>query len=140
MVLEFRDSGGGPGGGGGGEARQNFSTVLQQIFNWDTPILPAPLTDTESIVRSPVAAVTGFAESMLQNYTVDATTTRMALVVNGSGGGNGAWETEPVPVDEPWLDTVLLVLKATIMLSIMVAAVFGNLLVIASVMRHRKLR
>ncbi|XP_059608992.1 octopamine receptor beta-2R-like isoform X2 [Phlebotomus argentipes] len=43
-------------------------------------------------------------------------------------------------LSEPWIEITLLILKATIMIFIMVAAVFGNLLVIASVMRHRKLR
>ncbi|XP_065092403.1 octopamine receptor beta-2R [Ochlerotatus camptorhynchus] len=39
-----------------------------------------------------------------------------------------------------WIDVVLLVLKASIMMFIIVAAIFGNLLVIISVKRHRKLR
>lgn len=43
-------------------------------------------------------------------------------------------------VDEEWTDVVLLVLKASIMVFIIIAAIFGNLLVIISVMRHRKLR
>ena len=43
-------------------------------------------------------------------------------------------------VNEEWTDVVLLVLKASIMVFIIIAAIFGNLLVIISVMRHRKLR
>lgn len=39
-----------------------------------------------------------------------------------------------------WIDNVILVIKASIMILIIVAAIFGNLLVIVSVMRHRKLR
>ncbi|XP_039296781.1 octopamine receptor beta-2R-like [Nilaparvata lugens] len=39
-----------------------------------------------------------------------------------------------------WLFVVLFVLKALIMVFIIIAALFGNLLVIVSVMRHRKLR
>lgn len=42
--------------------------------------------------------------------------------------------------DKHWLDIILLILKATIMILIIMAAIFGNLLVIISVMRHRKLR
>lgn len=38
------------------------------------------------------------------------------------------------------LDTFLLLLKSSIMVTIILAAVFGNLLVIVSVMRVRKLR
>lgn len=40
----------------------------------------------------------------------------------------------------PWTDTFVLSLKATIMGSIIIASILGNLLVIVSVMRHRKLR
>lgn len=39
-----------------------------------------------------------------------------------------------------WYDTTLLMLKASIMIMIIVASIFGNLLVIVSVMRVRKLR
>ncbi|XP_055551301.1 octopamine receptor beta-2R [Wyeomyia smithii] len=39
-----------------------------------------------------------------------------------------------------WVDVLLTVLKASIMMFIIVAAIFGNLLVIISVKRHRKLR
>lgn len=125
--LQWRDS--------GGHAIQNFSTVLQQIFNSDTPILPAPLTDAEAMARAPAASV--LADSLLQNYTMGTTTTP----ANGPGAYNRSYlEAEPVGSAEPWLDTVLLVLQATIMISIIVAAIFGNLLVIASVMRVRKLR
>lgn len=49
----------------------------------------------------------------------------------------------PVVADkepEEWIDVVVLVLKASIMILIIVAAIFGNLLVIVSVMRNRKLR
>lgn len=43
--------------------------------------------------------------------------------------------------DEPeWTDVVLLIFKASVMGMIIIGAIFGNLLVIVSVMRHRKLR
>lgn len=42
--------------------------------------------------------------------------------------------------DNEWIDNVVLIFKATLMLFIMIAAIFGNLLVIISVMRNRKLR
>lgn len=42
--------------------------------------------------------------------------------------------------DPEWSSVVLLVIQITIMGSIIIAAIFGNLLVIVSVMRHRKLR
>lgn len=42
--------------------------------------------------------------------------------------------------ENDWVDILFIILKASIMISIIVAAVFGNLLVIISVMRNRKLR
>lgn len=39
-----------------------------------------------------------------------------------------------------WVNTLLLILKAFVMIMIMVAAVCGNLLVIISVIRNRRLR
>lgn len=57
----------------GGSAIQNFSTVLQQIFNSDTPIRPAPLTDAEAMARTPAVSV--IADSMVQNYIMGALTT-----------------------------------------------------------------
>lgn len=128
--LLFPDSWSSGGGGSGGD-KQNFSTVLQQIFNSDSPILPAPVTDAEAMARIPAASVV---DSRLPNYTIMATTTI-------AGSSNRSFlEAEPVVGEEEWLDTLLLVLQATVMISIMAAAIFGNLLVIASVMRHRKLR
>lgn len=41
---------------------------------------------------------------------------------------------------QEWPEVVLLFLRAFVMGSIIVAAILGNLLVIVSVMRHRKLR
>lgn len=117
--LYFRDS---EGEGG----KQNFSTVLQEIFNSDRPILPAPVTDAEAMARVPAASV--LADTLIQNYTMMTT---MA---------GPTQDAEPVVPEEEWLGTALLVVRATIMISIIVAAIFGNLLVIASVMRVRKLR
>ncbi|EDS40609.1 beta adrenergic receptor [Culex quinquefasciatus] len=59
--------------------------------------------------------------------------TTSSVLDEGSGIGAGADSAEV-------LDGVLLVLKASIMMFIIVAAIFGNLLVIISVKRHRKLR
>lgn len=60
----------------------------------------------------------------------------MANLTNATGPSPSS-----IPIDGgDWSATVLLVIKASIMILIMAAAVFGNLLVIVSVMRHRKLR
>lgn len=48
--------------------------------------------------------------------------------------------TQSTQPDPEWTDTFLLILKATLMGTIIIASIFGNLLVIVSVMRHRKLR
>ncbi|XP_017479047.1 PREDICTED: octopamine receptor beta-3R-like [Rhagoletis zephyria] len=55
--------------------------------------------------------------------------------VDGVEGVDGASTSS-----SEWFDVVLLVLKASLMLFIIIAAIFGNLLVIISVMRVRKLR
>ena len=63
---------------------------------------------------------------------------------------NGSWAPaapargdlvlQPPPWQPPWQALLLLSVKGTIMGVIIFAALFGNLLVIVSVMRHRKLR
>ncbi|XP_037910810.1 octopamine receptor beta-2R isoform X2 [Hermetia illucens] len=53
---------------------------------------------------------------------------------------NFSTDSPPSDDETAWVTTVLLVLKASVMIFIIVAAIFGNLLVIISVMRNRKLR
>ena len=68
--------------------------------------------------------------------TVSPLPAQMGQPTNGSTS-----ETLDQSAEESeWIDVVILVLKSSIMILIIVAAIFGNLLVIVSVMRHRKLR
>ncbi|KAF5290751.1 hypothetical protein FQR65_LT11532 [Abscondita terminalis] len=53
---------------------------------------------------------------------------------------NNTTTTEDSATDEQWHSVLLRVMTLTIMITIIVAAILGNLLVIVSVMRHRKLR
>uniref|UniRef100_A0A1B6DUI6 Octopamine receptor beta-2R n=1 Tax=Clastoptera arizonana TaxID=38151 RepID=A0A1B6DUI6_9HEMI len=53
---------------------------------------------------------------------------------NASSGGNGNHDKQE------WADVVTVIIKASVMGAIIIGAIFGNLLVIVSVMRHRKLR
>lgn len=67
------------------------------------------------------------------------------IATGGGSGVNASPSTIPSTgdaqnIDNDWLDVLILIFKASIMISIIVAAVFGNLLVIISVMRNRKLR
>lgn len=48
--------------------------------------------------------------------------------------------TVPSEIEKDWSDILVLCIRATIMGLIIIASIFGNLLVIVSVMRHRKLR
>ncbi|KAL3267857.1 hypothetical protein HHI36_006998 [Cryptolaemus montrouzieri] len=48
--------------------------------------------------------------------------------------------TSVLPTEEEWTDLLIHSLKTSIMVSIIVVSIFGNLLIIVSVMRHRKLR
>lgn len=77
------------------------------------------------IASATVAAVTSTANGSLpEEAGVDG-----VKGVDGAGAKGG-----------DWFDVVCLVLKASLMLFIIIAAIFGNLLVIISVMRVRKLR
>lgn len=69
-----------------------------------------------------------------------AASTLDPLLISNVSNGNGSSAPDQSNADEEWTDVVLLVLKASIMVFIIIAAIFGNLLVIISVMRHRKLR
>lgn len=57
-------------------------------------------------------------------------------------GANGTMLVNATMGEEEaeWTDALLLVFKASVMGMIIIGAIFGNLLVIVSVMRHRKLR
>nr|QID89710.1 octopamine receptor beta-2R [Nephotettix cincticeps] len=62
-----------------------------------------------------------------------------AISLNFSG--NSSFVNATIAEEEQeWTDVLLLVFKATVMGMIIIGAIFGNLLVIVSVMRHRKLR
>lgn len=49
-------------------------------------------------------------------------------------------DTNSTTIDREWTHTAMRVFTATLMITIIVASILGNLLVIVSVMRHRKLR
>lgn len=68
--------------------------------------------------------------------TILSTTTAQILSIEAASLTNNT----TMKPEKTWSDISLNVLKATIMISIIVASVFGNLLVIISVMRNRKLR
>uniref|UniRef100_A0A1A9VFV0 Octopamine receptor beta-2R n=1 Tax=Glossina austeni TaxID=7395 RepID=A0A1A9VFV0_GLOAU len=78
------------------------------------------------------AAATTTANSFLA--AAPANTTLLEHTVGGKSGEFSDLESND------WLDDALLALKASVMLFIIIAAIFGNLLVIISVMRVRKLR
>ncbi|XP_076372006.1 octopamine receptor beta-2R-like [Tachypleus tridentatus] len=62
------------------------------------------------------------------------------VYLNSSVLTNTKNDTDVVSRPETWDNVFLLVLKSSVMIVIMLAAVFGNTLVIISVFRHRKLR
>uniref|UniRef100_A0AAG5CXT0 Octopamine receptor beta-2R n=1 Tax=Anopheles atroparvus TaxID=41427 RepID=A0AAG5CXT0_ANOAO len=129
--------GGGAGGGGGVGGGAGFFN--QSYHERDTssalasPAVPS-VSSAEGSGVGGVETLSIFDASgggiMLQGFTsttpIDA---EAEEAIAGAGGGSGEW-----------IDVVLLVLKASIMMFIIVAAIFGNLLVIISVKRHRKLR
>lgn len=66
------------------------------------------------------------------NVTFHAIANTTAQIISNSTG--------EVPEEEEWPDFLLRSFRAVIMGTIIIASIFGNLLVIVSVMRHRKLR
>nr|CAD7398781.1 unnamed protein product [Timema poppensis] len=83
------------------------------------------------------------------HYHVTDTSTMTAVFFNssavGGGGGNKSWsEVQDIVSDVSpvftWDVILAIILKSSVMGFIIMAALFGNLLVIVSVMRHRKLR
>jgi len=71
------------------------------------------------------------------NATQLGGTLGLNLSESGGAGSNGL---HTHAADEDWLDNIVWVFKAFVMLLIIIAAICGNLLVIISVMRVRKLR
>uniref|UniRef100_A0A182P804 Octopamine receptor beta-2R n=1 Tax=Anopheles epiroticus TaxID=199890 RepID=A0A182P804_9DIPT len=103
----------GGGGGGGLESSATASADTLSVFD----------ASGSSIMLQ------GFSSTAPIGSTMETVGTNESIV-DGMVDGGGS----------EWIDVVLLVLKASIMMFIIVAAIFGNLLVIISVKRHRKLR
>lgn len=94
-------------------------------------------TDLEDRLAAAAGAGTGSATA--------AALLPLALAADNASlaaGGPDAPSATAAAADDPadWTDVLVLVLKAGVMGFIIIAAILGNLLVIVSVMRHRKLR
>ncbi|XP_065372202.1 octopamine receptor beta-2R [Calliphora vicina] len=118
-----------------------------------------PSLSIDSSLQYPMAVLDGTLAQMepnattthlLHNAAISTATSALAAVANstllldddgggGGGAGNGVGDMG-TDVDGDWFDDAILALKAFVMLFIIIAAIFGNLLVIISVMRVRKLR
>jgi hypothetical protein len=72
---------------------------------------------------------------LLQNISGTTASSTFNDISSSSNSSNSDYSE-----NEDWIDVTLLILKASIMIFIIIAAIFGNLLVIVSVMRVRKLR
>lgn len=82
------------------------------------------------------ANATTTAAQYLHNAVASTAAAVNTTFFNDAGVGNGT----AAEVEGDWLDDLGLIMKASAMLIIIIAAIFGNLLVIISVMRVRKLR
>ncbi|XP_050744348.1 octopamine receptor beta-2R [Drosophila biarmipes] len=85
----------------------------------------------------PSSQLTATPASHELNATQLGGTLGLNLSQSGGAGSNG---THSHSADEDWLDNIVWLFKAFVMLLIIIAAICGNLLVIISVMRVRKLR
>ncbi|KAK3908870.1 Octopamine receptor beta-1R [Frankliniella fusca] len=102
----------------GGDAFLAGPTLLWPDLNFTPPSM--------FTTASPVA-------SLLENASV-------VLVSSASSSSAVTREDAAAAAAQPWQALLLLSIKGTLMGVIIFAALFGNLLVIVSVMRHRKLR
>ncbi|XP_037729307.1 octopamine receptor beta-2R [Drosophila subpulchrella] len=103
------------------------------------------LATGSSTSLSPSAAGTALPSSLgtatPTTHELNATQLGGTLGLNLSeSGGAGSNGLHTHAADEDWLDNIVWVFKAFVMLLIIIAAICGNLLVIISVMRVRKLR
>lgn len=81
------------------------------------------------------AAISTATSALAAAAAAVATTVNSTLLLDDDGGGGGSGSD-----GDDWFDLAILGLKGFVMLFIIIAAIFGNLLVIISVMRVRKLR
>jgi hypothetical protein len=110
----------------------------------------AVLTGTRNVIQPNDKSYRGSSNNLgnlgsttghIAGYNI-TTSTATSLFVNST---NQSW-TDPIltsDIDKPehtWEEILIIALKSSIMGFIIIAALFGNLLVIVSVMRHRKLR
>lgn len=89
------------------------------------PTLPTPAAVAEGLTLAVAATASSLLQRLNASHANDSAATAVALDDDG---------------DEEWSDTLGLVVKVALMGFIILAAILGNLLVIVSVMRHRKLR
>lgn len=111
------------------------SNSLQSLSSYhshqiDGAAVKTATTTTPLAIDLGTAAASMMASSLATPAAVDLAT---AAAASASAATNTTTESS-------WLEFLFVLFKASIMISIIVAAVFGNLLVIISVMRNRKLR
>lgn len=98
-------------------------------------------TNTATAANTLLAAITANSSTaLLEDSGGGGSGALDGIGVVSMNGGNGSAAINATGLETDWLDDTLLVLKASVMLFIIIAAIFGNLLVIISVMRVRKLR
>ncbi|XP_067009261.1 octopamine receptor beta-1R-like [Anabrus simplex] len=110
-------------------ASSKASDILS-TFNIATATTMSPIsTGSSSIGSSHITSTIGIttAENLIINTT--NRTTYTSVVSDNNEGSTANWEA-----------ILIIILKSSVMGFIIMAALFGNLLVIVSVMRHRKLR
>ena len=81
-------------------------------------------------------------ESILEKNSLDGSFISSTSFSTTVANTNETFNNRILNIDEgeKWINLLVLIFTASIMIFIIVAAIFGNLLVIISVMRNRKLR
>lgn len=97
---------------------------------------PTPIPHLNSTMNEILVITDLVTQASLKNSTDNPNDTSEAIHISN----NYAYVFEPTWSTNSWLLCFLLTVKTAVMALIIIAALFGNLLVIVSVMRHRKLR
>lgn len=97
------------------------SNSLQPLNSYHSRQSDGPMATVKTTTTTPIANDLSTTAASMMTFSV-------------------ASSTVATDIEQSWLEFLFVLFKASIMISIIVAAVFGNLLVIISVMRNRKLR
>ncbi|XP_037955621.1 octopamine receptor beta-2R [Teleopsis dalmanni] len=118
-------------------AQQTIPTIAATIASANATAIPQSF---DTLTATTAAALSAYPLTVL-DASVAQTDWNLTVLGAAASTINDTYDNAHINGENSdWLDTLILSFKAAIMLFIIIAAIFGNMLVIISVMRVRKLR